>query len=193
MIGEEIYNLAKQEMDGEEFESEEDALRAMNVAYRKILAERIWEILKKTTTLAAGTTSLAGIIALDFVIRLWATKGKSNDEIELTKGNFGDRYDYNIDMDYWIDLANNQIGFRYSDVWDEYDLITDYKYKPDALTMETEPVFPEDYHPRIAYEMVMAFKRGDESFDGYAEVERKNNELAELMTDWNEGLKECNY
>lgn len=193
MDGEEIYNLAKQEMDGDEFDSDDDALRAMNVAYRKILAERIWEILKKSSTLGVGITSLAGIADLDFVIKLWATKGGANDEIELTKGNRDERFDYQKNMDFYVDLASNAIVFRYPNDWNEYYIIVDYKYRPAALTLNTSPIFPEDYCPRIAYEMVLAYKRGDENFDGYSAVEAKNNELKELMTDWNESLKEHNY
>lgn len=189
MTGEEIYNLFKQELDGEEFEDEDDAIRMMNVADRKIRSERDWEILKTDATLPAGTTSLDGITDLDKVLKVWATKNVANDEIELKKANFNARHNYDGDtFDYYIDHKNNEIVFIHDDVWDGYDLIVDYKYKPDALDMEAEPVIPEDYQPRIAYEMVLAYKRGDESFDGYREVERKNEEMREQMVDWNEGL-----
>lgn len=182
MLPEEIYNLFKQELDGEEFESDEDAQRAMNVAYRKILAERDWEILRRTAALT--NPSLAAITDLDKVLDVWAGG------VELKRANYRDRFKYDQEKDYYVDLANNQIGFIHSGVWQDCILTIDYKYRPDDLDLSStdEPIFPDTYCPRIAYEMVLAYKRGDESFDGYREVERKNQELEDLMVDWDSSL-----
>ena len=105
MIGEEIYDIFKRELDGEEFETDDDAIAAMNVAYRKILALRNWEALKRTTTLSAGSLSLSSISDnLDRVLEVWATMGVDRDEQPLDKATFSDRFNY--DKDYYYDHIN---------------------------------------------------------------------------------------
>lgn len=190
MTGEAIYKIFQDELDGEEFESNEQALRAMNVAYREILAEREWEFLKKTSTLAAGVNSLTGITDFKKLLIVWATKGQTNDEIELVKGNWSERFDYDIELDYVYDQANRSLSFRYPEQWAAYQRIVDYIFKPDDLTMETEPVFDDEFCPRIAYKMVLSYKRGDEGFDGYREVTQKESELEAKMTDYDDSLND---
>lgn len=188
--GQDIYDLFSQELDGETFDSDTDALRSMNIEYRDILADRDWHILKKSYTLPAGTTSLAGITDLDKILKIWAVIGSNpTDRIELKKANFDQRFDENFD--YWIDLANNTINFiGDNNQYDDDDLIVDYKYKPDDLTLATSPVFPDVGYPAISYGMILTFKRKDADTDFYNQTKDKKDEAMNKLIQWNESL-EC--
>ena len=186
MTGEQIYNTFKRELDGEEFASDEDALDAMNIAYRAILAERVWEFLKKSYTLPAGTYDLSAITDFDVVLAVWEIYGSNpTDKEKLEKASFDNRYSEGYD--YWIDLINRTIEMLNQSVINS--LLVDYKYRPEDLTMETSPVFPSDYAPIIAYKMILDFKESDQDFDGYNEVSAKYARLKGLLVDYNEGLK----
>jgi hypothetical protein len=189
MNGDSIYNLFMDELDGETLESEEQALRLMNVAYRNILADRIWHVLKKSSNLTARTTSLAGITDLDQVLEVRAKTGSlSTDVTPLSKARFDQRFD--TTFDYWWDMAGNAlqpIGDTSS--YTQYPWIVDYKYRPDDLTMDTAPVFHEVGHPAIAYEMILVYKESDENSDFYREIKAKKEDSMNKLIQWNEDLE----
>lgn len=186
--GEDILGLFSQELDGESFDSDDDAKREMNISYRNILADRDWHILKKTATLAAGIVSLAGITDLDKVLSVWANMSADpTDVLKLKKANFDQRFDPNFD--YWIDHANNEIKWIDSNApYAVYSLFVDYKYKPDDLDDDTEIVFPDIGYPAIAYDMILAFKEKDTDPDFYDQIVRKKERAMNLLIDWNEQL-----
>jgi len=175
-----ILDLFSQDLDGESFDSDADALREINISYRNLLGERDWHILKKSYTLPAGTTLLSAITDLDKVLKVWENGN------ELKKTNFDNRFDTNYD--YWIDHANGTINFINYTVW-ATDLIIDYKYAPDDLAnMEDEIVFPDVAYPIISYDMILAFKEKDTDPDFYDKVEIKKEKALNNTINWNENL-----
>ncbi|MDQ5987384.1 MAG: hypothetical protein CSYNP_03124 [Syntrophus sp. SKADARSKE-3] len=188
MTGEQINDLFMDKVDGDEFSSEEAALRSMNEKYRKLLGKKDWKFLKKTVTLPAGTTSLAGITDLDKVLKVRVQTGQaSTDVIELEKAEWEDRF--NTDKDYYIDIVNNTVNFiGDGNSYAQYPLIIDYKYKPVDLIMETAPVFNSDFHPILAYAMAKDFKTADENTDFYNEMSAKEEEIEEDMDNYYENL-----
>jgi len=193
MTPEEIYNLFQLELDGETFDSDEDAEQEMNIAWRNLLSDRNWVKLKKTQTLSAGETDLTTITDLDKVLKVWAVgDGGSTDRTPLIGGTFDDRF--NLSFDYWIDHVNqtfNLIGDDNS--YEEDELVVDYKYKPDDLALEDEndvSVFPAFAHPIIAYDMILAYKEKDENPDFYQTIERKRERLFDRLVLWNEQLED---
>jgi hypothetical protein len=180
MITEEIYNLAKRRLDGEEFDSDDDALDELNVLYREELSDRDWKFLIKTATLPAGTTDLTTITDLKRVLRVF-----SSDGTELSKTSIDDRF--NTEKDYYIDYANNELALINTDYSTEA-LTVDYIYSPDDLALDTEPVFPSDYHALLGYRLVIEYKDKDQDFEGYSQAERKYNNLKGLLIEYNESL-----
>lgn len=190
MTGEDIYNLFKQELDGEEFDSDDDALRVMNIVYRKILADRDWHILKKYATLTTPTLSLAGITDLDKVLKVWAVgDGGSTDRTPLKKARFDQRFDESFD--YWINYPSNALALiGDNNSYAGKDKVVDYKYKPADLAMDTEPIFPVVGQPAIAYEMILVYKEKDENPDFYTQIEKKRDVAVAQLIAWNESLEE---
>jgi len=176
-----IYNIFKLELDGEEFDSDEDALIAANLAMREILGDRDWKFLLKTSTLAAGTLSLAGITDLDKVIDVWAY----DSEEPLRKATFQQRFD--TSFDYWIDLANNAIVL----INEEYQstaLVVDYKYKPADITDTVDPLTVSHLNALIAYRMGLNYFRKDQDTTIYNILEKKEDQVMELLIMHNESL-----
>lgn len=188
MIGEQINDLFMDKVDGDEFSSEEAALRSMNEKYRKLLSKKDWKFLNKTANLAAGVTSLAGITDLDKVLTVWAKVGPASTDVDkLEKSDWDDRF--NTDKDYYIDIVNITVNFiGDNNSYAQYPLIIDYKCKPADLTMETAPVFYSDFHSILAYAMAKDFKTADENSDFYNEMSAKEEELENGMVDYYENL-----
>ncbi len=186
--GQDIYDLFQQELDGETFDSDADALREMNISYRNILSDRDWHILKKTATLTAGTTLLTGITDLDKVLKIWANVGTlPTDVLELKKANFDQRFDPNFD--YWIDHVNNQIKWIDNNApYAIYNLFVDYKYKPDDISLTSEIVLPDVGYPAIAYDMILSFKEKDADPDFYSQIGTKKEKSLDRLIQWNEEL-----
>lgn len=177
---EEIYSIFKVNADGEEFDSDDDALIAANIEFRDILRDRDWKFLLKTSTLAAGTLSLAGITDLDRVIRVWS------DGVELSKAEFDERYDE--DKDYYIDQVNNTIVDIHSRLTN-LALTVDYKFKPAEITADsTEQITKFDLKPLIAYGMVLTFYSKDQDLSVYREAYSKREKAMDSLIDYNSSL-----
>lgn len=191
MTGADIYALFKVHLDGEEFNSDTDALLAMNTAYRKILSERDWEFLKKSSAQPRGFSTLSTITDLSYVRGVWAVIGtQKNAKMPLSKTTYDNRFDENYD--YYIDYASgtfNYIASSEPSTWLSY--IIDYKYKPADLTMTTSPVWPEEYHALLAYEMIKAYKEADATFDFYKETSGRYEDMRSGLTLWNEEAQIC--
>ncbi len=188
MTGQQIYDLFKVHVDDEEFNSDDAAIAAMNAAYRKILSERDWEFLKKTVLMPRGMSSLATITDLDTVIRVWAQTGSGSfDFSELEKSSFDKRF--TGEGDYYIDYVTKSFVYLHgSEPVNWLGYAVDYKYRPADLDLESTPVWPEEYHSLLAYEMVRAYKEGDLTYDFYKEVGYRYEDVAGNLARWNDQL-----
>jgi hypothetical protein len=171
-----IYDIFKLELDGEEFDSDDDALLSGNLAYREILNNRDWKFLKKTYTLPAGSFDLS-VIPLDKVLDVWCNG------VQLKKATFENRFD--TSKDYWIDYANKRI-VSINNLTSQ--LIVDYKYRPADLDEETPAVEPDLMNPVIAYQMGLNYMRKDQDTTVYAVLQDKFNQGFNLLIDHNENL-----
>lgn len=177
---EEIYNLFKVEMDGEEFDTDDDALIAMNVEFKEILRERPWKFLLTSTTLAAGNLSYASITNLDSVIKVW------DDGIELAKATYLQRYDES--KDYYIDVVNKSIGAINTGITSR-PLTLDYKMKIEDITFENNLLEDvEALRPLIAYRMCLHFYRKDQDTTVYEKIQEKEIAAHNSLISYNENL-----
>lgn len=177
---EEIYNIFKMEMDGEEFDSDDDALLAANIEMKEILGERNWKFLLKTTTLPAGTLSYASIADLDKVIKVW------DDGTELERATFERRFD--TEKDYWIDVPNKTLAAINTGILSR-PLTLDYKAKVDAITAEND-ILPdvEFLRPLIAYRMCLHFYRKDQDTTVFELIRDKETSAHNALISYNENL-----
>jgi len=176
-----IYNIFKVELDGEEFDSDDDALIAANLALNEIFAERDWKFLLKTQTLPAGTLSLAGITDLGKVIDVWA----EGSEEPLKKATFQQRFDSTFD--YWIDVPNNTLVLI-NDEYNNTNLVVDYKYKPDALTDSNTPITVDHLNALVAYRMGLQYFRKDQDTTIYNLLVDKEDSTMNLLIAYNESI-----
>lgn len=144
--------------------SSEQELDLANKIYKKILTEKVWTFL-----LTAGTgTVVNDSIDLpdDFfyipIISYYTDTGTYASDKVIFIGpqkqpykiiNFTDRLKYiNVDGYAYIDLRNNKIVFTKTPP--NSDVYYTYIYRPDDLTLDTEPVFPSEYHVAIYHGMI---------------------------------------
>jgi hypothetical protein len=181
MTFEDIYSIFKLELDGEEFDTDDDAVLACNIAFREVLDDRDWKFLIKTVTLTAGTLSLASILDLDKVTNVYVA-----DSIEpLKKATYENRFD--TDYDYYIDLANNSIGLINSE-YNNSDLIIDYKYYPADFTLVNTLTLNERLKPCIAYKMCLTYYRKDQDLSTYEKLENHYDSSMNQLIMHNENL-----
>lgn len=177
---EEIYNIFKLEMDGEEFDSDEDALLAANVEFKEILRERNWKFLLKTTTLPAGSLSFSSITDLSKVIKVW------DDGYELRRASFEQRFDQ--EKDYWIDIPNKTLSAINTGILTR-PLTLDYKMKIEDITAENDLLSDVDaLRPLIAYRMCLHFYRKDQDTTVYEKIQEKEISAHNSLISYNENL-----
>ena len=177
---EEIYNIFKMEMDGEEFDTDEDALLAANIEFKEILRDRNWKFLLKTTTLAAGNLSYSGITDIDKVIKVW------DDGVELERATFERRFDES--KDYWNDIPNKTLVAINTGILSR-PLTLDYKMKIEDIT-DTNDLLPDvdALRPLIAYRMCLHFYRKDQDTTVINKIEEKEAKANNSLISYNENL-----
>lgn len=178
---EEIYNIFKLELDGEEFDTDDDALLAANVEFRNVLDDRDWKFLMKTTTLTAGTLSLASITDLDKVTNIYV----ANRDEPLYKASFDQRFDPNYD--YYIDVVNNSIVLI-ENTYLSTPLVVEYKYAPVDLTDSNTPINQRRLIPIIAYRMGLTYYRKDQDTSIYTQLQDKLEDSMNKLIAYNESL-----
>lgn len=179
MTFEQIYNIFKIKTDGEEFDSDDDALFMADIARTKILALRDWIILKTTTSISITSDEYdySAIDNLDKPLKLW------DDDYELKKATFENRK--NTDYDYWIDYANKKIKFINEFTGKTLDL--DYKYKP--ATLEEDDDVEDLLGQCMAHQMIIDFYEKDQDNTFYKEAVFNLEKTLSLLTNYNENLR----
>lgn len=176
---EDSYNIFKIKMDGDEFDSDDEALVMGNVAFREVLNERDWKFLKKTYTLPINSLDLSPITDLDKVLTVWLNGNK------LKKADFHQRFDPSFD--YWIDHANNKI-VPTSFTLNNQSLIVDYKYRPDDLEADT-PIIKADFIcSLIADRMRLNYMDKDQDTENYSHAQADYESNLNKLIAYNESL-----
>ena len=180
MTTNQIYDLFGDLSDGEEFNSEDAALRVMQAGYDDLLSQRDWYFLDKSVELSLDDLDLPD--DFDNVLRVWYKDTSGNvSERPLIKTSFANRYDQTAD--YYVDDVLKKIVLI-NDITIG-SLIVDYKHKPAALTLDDscEPVFSSTFHPLLAVYMKKQFKSADENYDFYKETGIDFADLEQRMID----------
>ncbi len=176
---EDIYEQFQIEVDGEQFDSDDDALVAANKAMRAILKERDWKFLQTTTTFSAGDLSFLEIDNFDAIIRIWY------DSSELNKAEFDRRFD--TEYDYWIDNFAKEV-MLIGTFYEDKDLIVDYKYIPDEMTLTNDPLTIPLLNDVIALKMELTYFVKDQDMTTYTQMEDRLENAMNLLIDYNNSL-----
>ena len=164
--------------------------------YRDVLNDRDWEFLRTTATVPVANSLIA--VPADF--RNFAENNDTRYRFGFWIGdsfypvvNMQDRRT-NTDKSYY-DARNSQIVLADGLSLDGQSASFDYFYNPEALTVETAPVFRSDFRKVISYKMAMEHylidhtERGRSNKDDYmalaeAVMEDMQYEDDQLKEDW---------
>lgn len=180
MTTEQIYEYFQDLTDGEEYLTQEAALRTLDDGQMQICNERDWWFLKRTTTLPIvdGRVDLSELSFLKITGAYFP--GSSE---KLVQANWDQRR--GSEFDYHIDPSTNELVLHNPPA-NIKELDIDYKLRPTALSFEPgigEPIIPSAYRPLIALFAVKNFKKLDETEDFYLETEVDRRNLLYQMVD----------
>jgi len=176
---EEIYNIFKLELDGEEFDTDDDALLAANLAMTEIFKDRDWRFLTTSTTFAAGTLAFGTIDNFGKIIRIWY------DSVELRRAQQDERFD--TSFDYYIDNVSKEIVLI-TDFYEDKALIVDHLWVPDPIELENTPITEPLLNALIAYKMGLNYFRKDQDTTIYGILETKRDITARKLIDYDNTL-----
>jgi len=190
-----IYDLVQDLLDGDEFQSDDAAQRSMNLHYRKILADRDWYFLIRTTTMQLDSLIYANLLNVYHI----DSSGSVNPN-PLRKAPYSDRF--NTEYDYYINEATGEI-ILINELTGS--LLVDYKFKPNDLGftavpyaegppvvqgVDDVPVIPVTFRPLLALAMVHDFKKADEAQEMFRENGLDEEALFNAMIDDDNDHKE---
>lgn len=168
--------------------SEDEELLLANKSYRKVLSESNWPFLIKKHTATQSTTVPYIALPADFKRfapvdgKYYAFIGDSASEyplISIVDSVTYDGYDGRV----YLDLANSRLQFT-KQPSEAKSVTFFYIYRPDDLTLVTEPIFLVEYHYMISHDMVTDYYISDQTPKGrtyYAENMAKYDEILQRM------------
>jgi hypothetical protein len=168
--------------------SEDEELVLANKSYRKVLSESRWPFLIKRHTATQSTTvpyidlpdGFKSFAPVDG--KYTAFIGDSASEypvISIVDSINYDGYDGRV----YLDLANSRLQFTKQPT-EAKSVDFFYIYRPNDLELDTEPVFPSEYHYMISHDMVTDSYISDQTPKGrtyYSENMAKYDEILQRM------------
>lgn len=175
--------------------SVDEELVIANKQYRRVLNSRPWSWL--VTTFTGTTSTQAPYIDLpDDFKKFVPFNGQDDGRYSIFVGDdsvpyrmisLSDSFNYgnyhNADGYFYLDSKNRRLYFTKQPT--EAKTVTfPYIYRPDDLTLDTEPIFDEDYHYAISHGMISDYYIADQTPKGrtyYEENEAKFDEMLQQM------------
>lgn len=190
MTGSEIISSFYTNTDDQTELSEQEMLDLMNNVYQNIYRNRHWEWLKTQATGVLSTTVPYISLPADFIALTENAQTTDNTvEIQNNAGpkvvyvgsnydpyqivNWSDRRKYINKKGYaYLDMKNKRLVFTMQPtVADSYEF--DYIAKPEAIELDTEPVFSSDFHIILVYGMKI-LNYGIQLFDRTASYQNED-------------------
>ena len=164
--------------------SADQKLELADAKYRDVLNDRDWEFLRK----AASVVVASGEIAVPADFRNFAENNDTSHRFGFWIGtsfypviSLQDRRTHTA-LSYY-DTANSKIVLADGLSLDGQTASFDYFYKPDALTVSTEPVFNGDYHKVISYKMSAEHYPIDQTEDSRNQNQTWEDKAEDVMED----------
>lgn len=181
--------------------SSAEELSLLNKIYRKVLAEKDWEFLKKTHTATASGTSIALPSDFSHFSDNYSSSNVSN-SVQYPKVifvgsnynpyrvvNWSDRRQYRQTGNIaFADINSNMLNFTVA-VNDTIEF--DYFHTPNELTLSDTPVIPSRFQDVLYHGMVvddMILQLFDKARSNAPENERMYKYWLDLMASWNSRL-----
>ena len=182
MTGEELKTLADDILDNNADWSDDHFLVLLNIAKTKVESLRMWQYLKKVTTISS--TALPADFAEDYKVMIGTS-------IECLPVPFEENLVYsNYSNRYYIDWANLTINFLGTSSSGTKYLF--YKRFTPAVTLLTSPEMPERFQPLLSYYAAEIHQQGTDSDDIFARMGPKNRlaaqELERAMKAWDNNI-----
>jgi len=165
MTGQNIINAFRLQVDDSTELSSTEELQLLNDVYLQCASDRTWEIFKTsaTGTIVNNEITLPADFSYLFTNHNYNGTTTENTQPVIFVGstyqpyrvvNFSERRQYRNASGYaYLDMANNKIVFTQTPTDTSYEF--DYVKVPAELTLDTEPVFPDRFHKKFAYDMAI--------------------------------------
>lgn len=185
MTGAELKTFTENVLDGNVDWTDEHFYTLLNIAKTKLEEQRLWQYLKKLDTRAATSSPIT--LPSDFAEDYKVVVGSR----EYIPVRFEDHPAYSgASGRYYIDWANLTLNLLGSNI--SGTLYTCYKrFTPDIATA-TSPVFPDRFHPLLAYYTAAIHQVGTDNDDLMARMGPANKlaaqELERAMKQWDSAI-----
>lgn len=179
MTGLELKTIAEDILDNNVDWSDDHFYVLLNIAKTKLEEQRLWQYLKKLDS--NGSSTLPTDFSEDYKVMIGTS-------VECFPVPFEEQKAYsNSSNYYYIDWANLTITFLGTRSPGTINLF--YKRFTPELTETTSPVFPERFHPLLAYYVASIHQGGTDSDEIFARMSPVNRqaaiELEQAMKSWN--------
>lgn len=188
MIGSDIKILAENILDNSVTFDDDFFYQLLNIAKTKLEEQRLWQYLKKLRTPTAAS-SAAVTLPDDFAEEYKVMVGS---DFEYTPVPFEEQQNFrNSSGRFYIDWAALTLNLLGANIPSGL-LYVFYKRFTPTITADTEPEFPERFHPLLAYYVAAYYQSGVDSDDVFARMAPENKaaaiELKRAMEQWDSSI-----
>lgn len=187
MTGTELQDLTENILDGVAI-ADDFYLQLLNIAKTKLEEQRLWQYLKKVNSSNTASSS-AVTLPSDFAEEYKITVGTSNEYLPVP---FEEQHIFASSSGrYFIDWSALTLKLLGSSIQSSTLYIFYKRFTPD-IAAGTEPVFPERFHPILAYYVAAYYQSGIDSDDIFARMGPENRlaalELERAMKSWDSSI-----
>lgn len=189
MTGAELKTLSESILDGLTIDTD-FYYQLLNIAKTKLEEQRLWQYLKKSTNPGVASSSAVDLGALgDFAEDYKVMVGTNNEYLPIP---FEEKYAFAQSSGrYYIDWANEQLYLLGNNIPSSQLYIFYKRFTPD-IAADTSPVFPDRFHPLLAYYVAAYYQAGVDSDDIFARMAPENRlaalELERAMKTWDSNI-----
>ncbi len=187
MTGTELKTLTENILDGLTLD-EDFYYQLLNIAKTKLEEQRLWQYLKKLNS-SSTASSTPVTLPSDFAEEYKIMVGSN---FEYTPVPFEEQQNFiNSSGRFYIDWSALTLNLLGSSIPSQTLYIFYKRFTPD-ITSVTEPVFPERFHPILAYYVAAYYQVGVDSDDIFARMAPENRsaalELERAMKQWDNSI-----
>lgn len=187
MTGTELKTLSESILDGLTID-DDFYFQLLNIAKTKLEEQRMWQYLKKLNSSNTASSSLV-TLPTDMAEEYKIMVGTGSEYAPVP---FEEQHIYaQASGRYYIDWANLQLKLLGSNIPSQTLYIFYKRFTPD-LAAGTSPVFPERFHPLLAYYVAAYYQAGVDSDDVFARMAPENRlaalELERAMKQWDSSI-----
>lgn len=187
MTGTQLKELSENILDGLTID-DDFYYQLLNIAKTKLEEQRLWQYLKKLNSSNTASSS-AVTLPTDFAEEYKIQVGSN---FEYTPVPFEEQQNFrNSSGHYYIDWSALTLTLLGASIPSQTLYIFYKRFTPE-ITSATSPVFPERFHPLLAYYVAAYYQAGVDSDDVFARMAPENRlaamELERAMKQWDSSI-----